>query len=359
MRQTIKSIYVIVVIYGRIYYNSIRSVLIIFIIVLICLANKSNRKHVIQVNGGGQMSNIIAVVWDFDKTLVDGYMQDPIFERYKVEAKEFWDEVNSLPEFYAQQGVNVNKDTIYLNHFIHCMRKGQFEGLNNSTLRELGGQLKFYPGIPEIFKKTKEKVEENKEYQKYDIKVEHYIVSTGMKEVILGSIIMPFVEDVWGCEFIEDKDPKDANKKIISEIGYTIDNTSKTKALFEINKGVNKWEDVDVNDKVPKEYRRVQFENMIYIADGPSDIPAFSVIKKNGGSTFAIYPKGKEKEFIQVEQMRKDGRIDMFAEADYTEGTTAYMWITNKIREYADRIYDKEKAKIPKGRTPRHIIEKD
>lgn len=302
------------------------------------------------------MANIIAVIWDFDKTLVDGYMQSPIFEEYNENQDKFWEEVNSLPEKYLkEQDVRVNKDTIYLNHFIHCIKEGRFQGLNNEKLKKLGDKLKFYSGIPEIFEKTKNEIEKNSDFKKYDIKVEHYIVSTGMKKMIEGSKVFKYVDGVWGCELIEDIDPKNPDLKVLSELGYTIDNTSKTRAIFEINKGVGKWENVDVNAKVPAEFRRVHFENMIYVADGPSDIPAFSLIKKNGGSTFAIYPSGKQKEFHQVESMRKDGRIDMFAEADYTEGKTAYMWIMNKINEYANRIYQDEKAKIPLPNLPMHI----
>lgn len=70
------------------------------------------------------MANIIAVIWDCDKTIVDGYMQDPIFRHYKVDAHEFWDTVNKLPEEYLKEGVLVNPDTIYLNHFIHCAHDG-------------------------------------------------------------------------------------------------------------------------------------------------------------------------------------------------------------------------------------------
>ena len=78
------------------------------------------------------MSNIIAVIWDFDKTLVDGYMQDPIFEKYGVDAKKFWEEVNSLPDkYWNEQKVKVNKDTIYLNHFINKTKEGVFKELNN------------------------------------------------------------------------------------------------------------------------------------------------------------------------------------------------------------------------------------
>ena len=181
-------------------------------------------------------------------------------------------------------------------------------------------------------------------YSEYGIQVEHYIVSTGFAEVIRGTILMPFVDGIWGCELIEAPD-KDGDN-VISEIVYTIDNTTKTRALFEINKGINKIDGIDVNSKIPKELRRVQFENMIYIADGPSDIPSFSLVKQNGGATFAIYPKGDIVAMRQVEQMRADGRVDMYAEADYGEKTTANMWITNKIQQIADRIRNTEKNKI-------------
>ena len=290
------------------------------------------------------MANVIAVIWDFDKTLVNGYMQDPIFKHYQVNPTEFWKEVNSLPKKYQEeQGVRVNKDTIYLNHFINCAHEGPFEGLNNKMLYDFGKELCFYPGVPQIFEQTKKMIAENKVYQEYDIKVEHYIVSTGMSQVIRGSAVMDYVDAIWGCELIEKEID---GKNVISEIGYTIDNTSKTRAIFEINKGVPKHPEIDVNSKMPENVRRVRFENMIYIADGPSDIPAFSLVNKNGGSTFAIYPKGDSKAFRQVELLRRDGRINMYAEADYSEGTTAYMWITNKINEYAERIYNAEKVKL-------------
>lgn len=307
------------------------------------------------------MANIIAIVWDFDKTLIDGYMQEPIFKKYNVNASEFWKEVNELPEKYQrEQGIKVNPDTIYLNQFIRYAKNGTFKGLNNNMLKEFGKEMNFYPGVPEIFEKTKKLIEEDRIYKEYDIKVEHYIVSTGMSQIIKGSRVMPYVDGVWGCELIEEKD-SDGNS-IISEIGYTIDNTSKTRALFEINKGVNRQghEGVEVNTKIPEEHRRVHFINMVYVADGPSDIPAFSVVNKNGGATFAIYPKGDMKAMKQVEQMRVDGRIHMYAEADYTEGTTAYMWICNKIKEFAEKIRTTEKQKIEMftaSGTPKHLVD--
>ena len=303
------------------------------------------------------MANIIAVIWDFDKTLVDGYMQDPIFKYYNIDSSAFWAEVNELPnKYFNEQGTRVNKDTIYLNHFIKYVQDGIFDGLNNEMLRNFGKELKFYPGVPDIFEQTKNLINDNPRYQDYDIKVEHYIVSTGMTAVIKGSAVMEYVDGVWGCELIE----KEVDgKKIISELGYTIDNTSKTRAIFEINKGIPKHPEIDVNSSMPEEYRRVHFENMIYIADGPSDIPAFSLINKNGGATFAVYPKGNSKAFRQVERLRIDGRVNMYAESDYTPDTTAYMWLSNKVVESAERIRNAEKQKLSAviSGVPQHLTD--
>lgn len=293
------------------------------------------------------MANIIAIIWDFDKTLINGYMEEPIFAKFNVNSKEFWAEVNALPKKYLQeQNVRVNPDTIYLNHMINYTKRGIFRGLNNQMLREFGRELSFYAGVPEIFTRTKALVENEQIYSEYDIKVEHYIVSTGLTEIIRGSLIMDYVSSVWGCEFIEDTNADGITE--ISEVGYTIDNTTKTRALFEINKGVGVLDKVTVNTSIPQENRRVSFINMVYVADGPSDIPAFSVVNHNGGATFAVYPKGDMEALKQVEKMRKEGRVNMFAEADYSEGSTACMWLCNKIEEFAERIRQEERVKIEK-----------
>ena len=214
----------------------------------------------------------------------------------------------------------------------------------------------FIKGFLKFFEKTKQMFRDDKTYAEYGIQVEHYIVITGFAEIIRGSELMPFVDGVWGCELLETPDLE--GNPIIGEVLYTIDNTTKTRAIFEINKGIGKIDGIEVNSKIPEANRRVHFENMIHIADGPSDIPAFSVVKKNGGATFAIYPKGDLKAMQQVEQMRETGRVDMYAEADYSEGTTAYMWITNRIQQIADRIRDTEKAKIMSSTSgvPHHLV---
>ena len=304
------------------------------------------------------MSNIIAVIWDCDKTLIDGYMQDPIFEYYGVDAKEFWAENNKKQEDLQKRypNIRINSDTYYLNLFLEYIREGKFRGLNNNLLREFGKKQKFYKNVPEFLSTLNNFFQENSEYREYGIQVESYIVSTGFAEVIRGSTLNNVVKEIWGCELIEaNKDGDD----ILSDVVYTIDNTTKTRAIFEINKG--SWNEalhIDVNSKITLDTRRVPFENMIYIADGPSDIPAFSLIKEKGGTTFAIYPRGDMKALSQVEQMRMDGRVDMYAEADYSEGTTANLWIRNKISEIANRIRARERSKLldSVSSVPKHLV---
>lgn len=313
--------------------------------------------------------NVIALIWDFDKTLASDYMQKPIFEKYQVNEAEFWKEKNRLVEKYNEMGINVNKDTIYLNHFLTCVEQGVFKGLNNALLRELGKEITFYEGLPEFFDAVKKIVEENEQFTKYHITLEHYIVSTGLAEMIKGSKIFPYVKDVWGCEFIEE--PIKSNLQVagdgnagaggpseIKQIAYAIDNTSKTRALFEINKGVNVHKGMDVNAKLAQSARRIPFSNMIYIADGPSDVPAFSIIKQYGGKTFAVYPKGKADHLNQVDKLREDNRIHMYGEADYREGTLTYLWITEQVKKIAEKIYNtKEDALINiLDKVPEHFI---
>lgn len=310
--------------------------------------------------------NIIAIIWDFDKTLIPYYMQKPLFEEYQIDEKQFWSEVNQLPSLYKQQGIMLSSDTAYLNHILTYVRQAKFPGLNNAKLRELGARLEFFPGLPEFFAQSKAFIETNEAYAKFDLKLEHYIVSTGLTEMIRGSAISQHVKGIWGCEFIEAPyisnngklETQSGTKSEISSIAYLIDNTTKTRAMFEINKGVNIHpDDISVNQTMTEEDRRVPFDHMIYIADGPSDIPAFSVAKKNHGKTFAVYNKNNILSFKQSKQLLEDDRVDMFGEADYREGTTTYLWLIEQITSIADNIVAQKKLKMREAResVPAHL----
>lgn len=311
---------------------------------------------------------VIAIIWDFDKTLTPTYMQAPLFEHFKeagVTVGGFFDEVKRLEAYYKNRDVAFLPDTLYLNRLLTYVQGGKLPGLNNRLLRELGGEIKFYPGMPEFLKAVKDIIENDPDFSQYEIKLEHYIVSTGLQEMIEGSLDTKGkcgVEGIWGCTFIEEIPPpgfadehgaKVENSQIL-QFGYVIDNTSKTRAVFEINKGTNKRSDIHVNARIDKAYRRVPFQNMIYIADGPSDIPVFSIINQYGGKTYAVYnPSSKDSFATAYNLQHEQGRVQAFGEANYTDGSHTYRWIVHSAQEIAKRIardcerFIEEKVKKP------------
>lgn len=310
--------------------------------------------------------NVIALVWDFDKTLITDYMQAPLFRRFKADSSQFWKEVDGLESYYRKLGIQVNRDTIYLNHMLTWAQQGPFQGLNNRILKEMGKELQFYPGLPDFFRIVKESIEKNTLYANFGIRLEHYIVSTGFAATIRGSAIAPFAESegIWGAEFIEHPAPPGYSSNspapaegVIAQVASALDNTSKTRYLFEINKGSNKHREIDVNSKMLDEDRRVPFAHMIYIADGPSDVPAFSIVNQGGGHTYAIYPRGDRKAMRQVDQLRSDGRIQMFGEADYAEGSQTFLWLMEHAQMIADRIVQGKQERIRKSASspPKHL----
>ena len=312
---------------------------------------------------------VIAVVWDFDKTLIPGNMQSPLFRHYGVDERAFWDEVDGLRDFYLAHGARrVAEDSLYLNHILEYVRGGVFKGLSNQLLHDLGAELTFHPGMPDFLATLRATIEDDAVFQRADLAVEHYVVSTGLRPMIEGSLIRPYVEDVWACEFIEAHHPPGYAKpeqrqlfpaREVTALGYQIDNTSKTRALFEINKGTNKRPEIHVNAHLPRDLRRVPFENMVYVADGPSDVPAWSVVRGNGGMTFGVYQRGSLAQFEQISALQRDGRIHAFAEADYTPDSTAYLWLTTEVRRIAERIVEERELSLRRAvrAAPRHIAD--
>ena len=301
-------------------------------------------------------TNIIACIWDFDKTIIPGFMQETLFKAFNLDCKKFWDEVNALPKRYAQQKICVTEDLLYLNHMLTYVKEGLLPGLNNKKLRELGRELPIHEGLPEFFKILKDQVEQNEIFQKHNIKLEHYIISCGLTEMIRGSKIAPYVDGIFGCEFIEEpmlpgfllqeSMPLTNETKEIAQIGRVIDNTSKTRYLFEINKGVNKNPKVSVNASIAQEDRRIPIENMIYIADGPSDIPMFAVIKERGGKTFAVHAPESLQDFKQNDMLLQNGRVDCYGPADYRPGTQTYRWLMMHVKEIAERLVQQEEQQL-------------
>jgi len=310
--------------------------------------------------------NTIACIWDFDKTLIPEYMQSPLFRRYGIDEANFWEETNKLADHYRSRGYHLSPEISYLNHLLTYVLAGPMAGLNNKLLQECGKEIQFYPGLPDFFNRAKSYVRERPEYQKHDISLEHYVVSTGIAPLIRGSAISKYIDGVWACEFIENplqpgflqqKEFSIEGAASIAQIGMVIDNTTKTKAIFEINKGTNKNPAIDVNSKMAAEDRRIPFQNMIYIADGPSDVPSFSVVKGGGGRAYAVYNPAKPEEFAQNDRLLQSGRIHGYGPADYTEKSSTAHWLRMHLHQICDRIVtDREAAVALKAsKPPRHL----
>lgn len=292
---------------------------------------------------------VIAFIWDFDKTLTPGYMQDPLFAAFGVDRQQFWREVNSLVNYYQERGLQVSRDTAYLGHILSYVQDGPFAGLTNAKLRELGAQVPLAPGMPEFMARARNAVVDNERYRHHNITVEHYIVSTGLRQMVEGNPIREHVNGVWACELLADPpgagylDASDtaAEAGVLSQVGYVLDNTTKTRAIFEINKGAN-VEPIDVNARMAEDDRRVPIPNMIYIADGPSDVPCFSVVGKYGGMTLGVYTQDRsDSNYDGVRQLQDDGRVNSIAEANYEEGSPADLWLMSSLRKIAKDICDR------------------
>ncbi|MFQ5555475.1 MAG: HAD family hydrolase [Acidimicrobiia bacterium] len=303
---------------------------------------------------------VIAFLWDFDRTLIPDNMQGPIFDEFGVDAATFWREVDGLVEYHAALGELLSKEMAYLVHLLAYVESGVFAGLTNARLRQLGGKLEPCPGMPEFLEATRARAAEIPEFAREGITVEHYVASTGIRPMIEGCSIAAHVDGIWANTFVEHAAPPGYTEKLavaaergeIKRLGYTIDNTSKTRALFEINKGVNKNPSVDVNARMSDSQRRVPLRNMVYIADGPSDVPAFSILNQHGGKTLGVYTLEPRNNHRQVKELQEQGRIQGMAEADYRPGKAAYLWLMDSLEQIGYEIVENRRQAFSSIKNP-------
>jgi len=221
--------------------------------------------------------NIIAVVFDFDDTLTDD-STTKLLAHHGIDTEEFWKvKVKSL----AEEGWDPTLG--YLKLILDNVGAGKALGkLSNSSLRAFGGTLKLYRGLPKLF------VDLKKLAQAHTVSnpvVEFYIISGGIEEVIRGSKIAKHVHGIWGCRFAE-------TDGVISHVKNVITFTEKTRFIFEINKGIadpDRKNPYQVNQDVPSSARRIPLSNMIYVGDGLTDVPCFSLIGHSGGEAFGVF----------------------------------------------------------------------
>lgn len=305
--------------------------------------------------------SVIACVWDFDKTLIPGNMQGPLFAEYGVDEREFWGEVGGLIKFHEQRGEILGADMAYLLHILTYVERGIFKDLTNATLKRLGAQLVPVPGMPDFMEVSRKHVEANPEFAKEGITVEHYVVSTGLRPMIEGSVFASHIDGLWANTFVAGQagagyrdrlDVASGDQETIRHLGLFIGNTSKTRAIFEINKGTNKNPQIDVNARMTEEQRRVPLRNMIYIADGPSDVPVFSILNKAGGKTLGVYNLEPRNNYKQVKELADQGRIQGMAESDFREGKAAYLWMIDSIDQIAYEIAESKQRALASIKNP-------
>ena len=245
---------------------------------------------------------IIALMYDFDKTLCTTDMQAYTFiPNLGMSAEEFWQKASNLAEKHKMDRILAYMYLMLDEAHIHRkpIRRNDFVGL--------GKDLELYPGVTEWFGRI------NQFGKEQGVTIKHYIISSGLREIIEGSSIFKEFDDVFAGEFLYDENDVACWPKNV--VNYT----TKTQFLFRINKGVlDISNDDDLNRFTPEENRPVPFRNMIYIGDGLTDVPCMKLVKVNGGFSIAVYQSGKR---AKVKDLIQDERVNFIEPADYSEGS--------------------------------------
>ena len=247
---------------------------------------------------------IAALIYDFDGTLAPGNMQEYSFiNAIGEEKEEFWEGTRIMAE--EQDSDNI---LVYMLSMLQKARQKKLP-ITKESLRKWGESITFFNGVESWFKRIAEFGREQ------GVIVEHYINSSGLKEIIEGTPIANEFKALFACSYYYDK----AGNAMwpASAVNYT----NKTQFLFKINKGIFSISDsVKINESIPEEEKRVPFNNMIYFGDGETDVPCMKLVRQMGGSSIAVYEPGNQKKEKIAERLFNQNRVDYFSPADYSSG---------------------------------------
>ncbi len=245
----------------------------------------------------------IGIMYDFDKTLCTTDMQNYSFiKNLGMEPGEFWKlaslntKKNSMDKILSYMFVMVQE----------CKKKGI--KLTEEYLKSLGKDIVYFKGVQTWFERI------NQFGESLGVNIEHYIISSGTKEIIDGSSIAKYFKKIYACKFVYDKDTKEAIWPSMA-INYT----QKTQYIFRISKGaLDEVDEEKLNMEIKDEARAIQYRNMIYIGDGLTDIPCMQLLKDKGGKAIALY----QTQYIdKVLPLVDDGRVNYVCAADYSSNS--------------------------------------
>lgn len=253
---------------------------------------------------------VLAVCYDFDKTLSPDDMQAQGFiQSLGQEVKSFWSESNQLA---SDNDMDQNLAWMYK---MAKDSRGKFV-FNKEKLKDYGSKVELYPGVDTWFERINQYGEEK------GIIVEHYIISSGLKEMIEGTKVAKYFKKIYASSFYYDEDG------VAVWPAQCINYTNKTQFLFRIKKGALAVNDTKVNDFLSEEQVRVPFRNMVYIGDSDTDVPCMKLVSINGGYSIGVYSKEAQN---KVFKMIEEKRIKYFAEADYRSNSELEQLLKNII----------------------------
>ena len=255
---------------------------------------------------------IVALIYDFDKTLSPKDMQEYSFlPGIRVEPERFWGLCADFAQDHQMDGV------LTYMYLMKKMAQGELD-LSREKLRELGRDVAFFPGVETWFDRINAIGAQN------GVAVEHYIISSGLTEIIQGSAIGGKFKAVFAASFCYDA----AGQPVWPSTA--VNYTNKTQYLFRINKGIlDVTNDRDLNAYTPEYMRRIPFTNMIYVGDGLTDVPCMKMTKQKGGYSIVVHAPDVNE---MADDMLLQGRVDFSVPADYSEGSEIEQIVTMLMR---------------------------
>lgn len=269
---------------------------------------------------------IIALIYDFDGTLSPGNMQEFGFiQAVGQTPKDFWEKSDNIAK-----GQDASNILSYMKLMIDEAKK---EGilLTRENFRRFGKNIQLYEGVKSWFNLINTYAEE------HGVETEHYIISSGLTEIIEGSSIAEEFKHIFACTYIYDENG------VAEWPGIAMDYTAKTQFLFKINKGIFSARDtVKVNESVADEDKRIPFEHMIYFGDGETDVPSMKIVNMFGGHSIAVFEPGNEKKRAMAQKLQNEGRVNFITPATYTRDSRTFN-VTCSIIDKIRVSYDLQK----------------